>query len=122
MLKEIHRMRQQEERLLSAGLVVFSVATITQLLGRDALDRSLTLALYCMAGSLPLLALLLIANTIEKFYEVIHLSCLFGLLSLLADTWALVGVACVFWHYSIGMGVMFIVSTVLAIVLWMKVS
>lgn len=105
------------EQIITTALIGISAVAVIQLLQVTALDVPLKVSLYCFAISIPMLALYLLIILSKPNYK------------LQSDMWAdqiavytggfcsVVGIAAIFWHFSVSIGITFIITSIFAYIL-----
>jgi apolipoprotein N-acyltransferase len=102
----------ESSRLVYAGLLGLTAATVTQLMGNDSLSMAQTVAVYAFAIASPLLTVALLATYSRRPHswrlEWAGIGGCFG---------AIVGMAGLFWHFGWSVGVVFVLLILVAFVL-----
>jgi hypothetical protein len=101
---------------VAGGLVGVAVIAVFQLLTLSSLDKRLTVSLYCFATSIPLLSFFVQSKVAESWYTN-SVSFWYTVLPLLigATIW-FVGLAAVFFHFSIIVGLIFSLLAILGVI------
>jgi hypothetical protein len=108
-------------RSMFAGSFGIMLVGLTQLLGRDQLDLPLTVSIYCFAFSMPLMVTGIYITTfrgygsqqeIIGFMGIVYFACNF-----LGLPVALIGLGCLFLHFSYPAAILFAIISVILIAL-----
>ena len=90
----------KEDRILLAALAGICTVALIQILGLTDRDIPINIALYCFAIAIPMLSTSVYALVIESAYKSTvmpwYIDAMFGV----GIVGALVGTACLFWHFS----------------------
>lgn len=104
--------------LIHGGLLAISVVVLMELLAKSSLDTPLTISLYCLAISIPLITLQILTLRADLQYEftinhwfTIHT----GIAALLIS---FVGLGAMFWHFFWIVGVIFVVFGLYGLWAW----
>ena len=106
------------DKIMSGGLAGFCGICLTQLLSLSSLDKPLQLAIILNAIAIPFLALNLMTIALQEnmVRQANHwwndLPSIIGLLTGLAS------VICIFWHFSNAAGILSLMCSLVAIVLY----
>jgi|SRR5882672_12517169 len=108
-----------EDQLITGGLIGVGVVVIVTLLGFNQLDRPLTLALYCFAGSVPLLSMVLLSAVTTTRFPLHNFFWYHTLASAVGALAALIGVNSLFWHFSRKAGSLFLFMSIIGFIGYM---
>ena len=104
------------------GLIVISLIVFQDFIALGVRDPASRIAIYAFSVAVPLLSGMLILNTVESKYQYIapHLliSRVVHILLLLSIVLSLVGIVATFWHILLGAGIAFIVTLIIALVIY----
>jgi hypothetical protein len=99
-------------RLINSGALAIAVVGVTQLVQRDTLDTPLLVSLYCFALSIPLSAASTILLALQGSASPYPANSHFGAVMILIGSVAtLAGIFCLFWHFNLYAGIVFLVSS-----------
>ena len=105
-------------RYVYIGLLGVDFLMLLQLLSIKPLDISLRFSLYCFAIAIPQLAIIgiFIIKEARPHYSIapkVRLFCSYaGLIP------SLLGILCIFWHFSQFIALLFIISSIFAYIFW----
>lgn len=98
------------QRIVVGASLGLNILAVFQILDMPNLDSSLTLAIYCFAFSTPALAAYL---TVLMDGEVGRIHERVGVLAVLGGIASFIGLTAVFFHMTVGAGLVFLGSTLL---------
>ena len=107
-------------KLFSGGLLAFSSVALIQMIALNSVDETLSLALACFAISLPFSVIgVVICYFGEQFkYEMEKSDELYVTVFLVSGVSVIVATIAIFWHFASWIALLFMVSILLAYVLF----
>ncbi len=103
------------DRLIYAGLLGLSATSVVEQTGRETLSHGQEMSLYAFAFAIPLLAVGLVTDYARRAGR--HIEQWRDLVGLVGAVAAVAGFGCLFFHFGIAIGVTFVVSCALGILL-----
>lgn len=106
---------READRLIYAGLLGLAAASIVQMLDKESIDTPQIIAVYAFAAAIPVLAVGLITDYARRAGASLPLwRDLIGILGAIS---AVVGLGALFFHFGIGIGIVFAAGCLLGVVL-----
>jgi carbon starvation protein CstA len=107
--------RDYGRRLIFGGLIGVSVVAVIELINTTVWDRSLRLALYFFAASIPILAMSIVVDTLKSHFKYSVTPAYMFYANLSGITLTLIGLTALFWHLSSLSAVIFFISSISAL-------
>jgi hypothetical protein len=107
---------EKEDKILFGAFTGICTVALIQILGVTNRDAPINIALYCFAIAIPLLAVKLYAVAIESTYEITIITWYMQSISFAGIAGAIVGILCIFWHFSWLVGITFLICGVAGVV------
>ena len=104
-----------EDKLTTAALLAVDIALLMQMLQLSALDMPLSVSLYCLSASIPLLVLHYFELELDKQYKLVTFN---WYLTLTPAAWvgSIVALAAAFLHFSIVAAIVFASTSLFAFI------
>jgi len=109
---------QNENRFIFSGLLGISVVAIIQFLQLSALDTPLTVSLYSFSVAVPLLTLSVFTITVTSHLEYTVVPGYLVMTHTIGTFAAFTGTVCIFWHFSRIAGIVFLLMSLIATVIY----
>ena len=114
---EIDKENLKFEEVITGALIGVSTVIVVQLLQLTAFDVPLKISLYCFAISIPMLTAYLVSVLIKINHTLQVKMWSEGVAVSIGGACSIVGMGAIFWHFSISIGITFIVAVLAAFVL-----
>ena len=106
---------READRLIYAGLLGLSAASIVQMLDKESIDTPQIIAVYAFALAIPVLAVGLVTDYARRAGAALPVWR--DLIGILGAVSAVVGLGALFFHFGLGIGVVFAVGCFLGVIL-----
>jgi hypothetical protein len=110
----IHEQYRDYGRLVTLGTAAASIAAVIELTSMRELDPSLTFAVYCFALAIPVTTAVGLVVHPDSGFESAVLGKTVLAMYVIGVFVAFVGFAGLFWHFSSTLGLIFLISTIVA--------